>query len=120
MKPRARTAHSLVELLVAMSLLGIGLTAAGATTTLGGRLAARGVARQRATRSAASTLDSLLARPREPTPGTSVGPDAYTAWRVEPADSPRVTVTVEARTGPGVSAVARGVWTPPLAPGAEP
>lgn len=56
----ARAGHSLPELIVAVTLLGVCLGAAGATAVLGSGRTGAGVLRQEAVRGAALALDSLL------------------------------------------------------------
>lgn len=75
---RMRPGHSLPELVVAVTFLGVALGCVGASTLLGARWAADALRRQEAVRIATAALDSL-ARVPEPESGALDSP----RWRLE-------------------------------------
>lgn len=113
-----RPGHSLVELIVALTLLGASLAAISATTLLSVRRTRDAVHLQEATGLATALMDSLLAEP-EPRSGIRRGPWGSIVWEVEGAATGRVVrmrvVAADGRT----TAELRGLWIPaaPAAPG---
>lgn len=114
-----RPGHSLVELIVALTLLGGSLVAMSATTLLSVRRTRDAVHLQEATGLATALMDSLLAGP-DPRPGISRGAWGSIIWEVDEAATGRVVrmrvgVAPDGRT----TAELHGLWIPPApaAPG---
>lgn len=108
----ARAGHSLPELIVAVSLLGVCLGAAGATAVLGSGRTGAGVLRQEAVRGAAAVLDSLLAADLV-RPGERRWGRVRLAWELtHRAEAPHVQVIA---TGPADEPLAQlsAPWFPP-------
>lgn len=94
----ARPGHSLAELIVAVVFLGAALGGVGASTWLGARWAEAALARQRALRTAAAALDSVLADSTA-VDGTAARNGLTVGWSVD-AGAPTV-VRVNVVTGSG-------------------
>lgn len=112
MRGAARAGHSLPELIVAVTLLGVCLGAAGATAVLGSGRTGAGVLRQEAVRGAAMVLDSLLAADLV-LPGGRRWGRVNLAWALSPpVEAPRVEVVA---TGPADEPLAQlsAPWFPP-------
>lgn len=92
-----RAGHSLPELIVAVTFLGVAMGGVAASTLLGARWAADALLRQEAMRAAGSTLDSIAAVPG-PASGVRVSPRWRLRWIVE-GGSERLTVIVETLDG---------------------
>ena len=107
----ARPGHSLPELIVAVTFLGVALTGVGASSVLGARWAMDAVRKQEALRLAAATLDSLRTAPN---PGS--GRSRTGTWSVEwlMHGDERVRVTVSSLDGRRFSEI-EGRRTPPIA-----
>lgn len=112
MRGAARAGHSLPELIVAVTLLGVCLGAAGATAVLGSGRTGAGVLRQEAVRGAAMVLDSLLTA--DPVlPGERRWGRVHLVWSLSPAiGAPSVEVIA---TGPADEPLVRlsAPWFPP-------
>lgn len=114
--------HSLVELMVALTLLGISLAAISATTVLSVRRTQDAVHFQEATALGLALLDSLLADP-DPRSGTGPGEWGAIHWEVRDTVVGRlVSVRVGARRDHRTVAEFGGLWipTPPPFPGTAP
>lgn len=115
----ARPGHSLVELIVALTLLGGSLAAMSATTLLSVRRTRDAVQLQEATGLAIALMDSLLAEP-EPRPGMSRGAWGSIVWEVDGVATGRlVRMRVGIAPDGGTTVELRGLWIPPApaAPG---
>jgi hypothetical protein len=131
--PPGRSAHSLAELLVALTFLGATLAALASSTVLATRWTTDAVLRQRAVALTEAVLDSLVFLDHPPGPGSRQERDPPWAirWSVEPAaggggqgsagggGSPaatvRVTVSLTGQVTP--AAELAGLWIPPRPPG---
>jgi prepilin-type N-terminal cleavage/methylation domain-containing protein len=82
-----RPGFSLVELIVALTVLAVGLLALAGTSALAQRSFASAQATERAVRAAATVIDSLLREP-DPAPGSRALYGAVVHWTVT-ADGPR-------------------------------
>lgn len=96
-----RPGHSLSELIVAVTFLGVALGSVGASTHLGARWTADGLRRQDAFRAATATLDSVAVAPH-PASGFRETPRWRVEWTVQ-GDGGALTVTVETRDGERLS-----------------
>ncbi|MFP4623121.1 MAG: hypothetical protein ACLFRX_02970 [Gemmatimonadota bacterium] len=113
-----RRGHSLPELIVAVTFLGVGVAAVSASTILGARWTGDAVARQRAVDLAAATLDSLVAC-AAPTSGSGEVDGLRVEWRAH--DDGRLTVTVLRPDGGVVSTLhGRSVSGIPVLPDGSP
>lgn len=92
-----RRGHSLPELIVAVTFLGIALGCVGASSVLGAQWAGDALRRQAAVRVASAVLDSLIAAPVATT-GYREDTRWRVAWSVEAAEGP-VRVTVDTPAG---------------------
>lgn len=110
-----RQGHSLPELIVAVTVLGIGLGGVAASSLIGARWVAEAIGRQEAVRAAAELLDSLAVT-AEPGSGAVDRGHLRLEWTVEGEDG---AVRVTARTstaGPGVELEGRTVPPVPILP----
>lgn len=96
-----RQGHSLVELIVAVTFLGVTLAAVTGSTLLGARWVGEAAEEQRAVRLAEDVLDSLAAS-TAPAPGTLDRDGLRLRWTVGPAGRLTVTVGREGR-GPALA-----------------
>lgn len=92
-----RRGHSLPELIVAVTFLGIALGCVGASSVLGARWAGDALRRQKAARVASAVLDSLAAAPSA-TSGSREDTRWRVAWSVDATEGP-VRVTVDTPAG---------------------
>lgn len=92
-----RPGHSLPELIVAVTFLGVALSGVSAATLLGARWAADAQRRQEAGRVAAAVFDSV-ATAADPRAGSRDSPRWRVRWTLE-ADHPALVVTVETLHG---------------------
>lgn len=107
-----RAGHSLPELIVAVTLLGVSLAAAGAAAAMGAGRTRDAALRQEAVRQTAAVLDSLLAAPVL-VAGERDLPAFHIVWTVAADDGP-VRVEVTATRSDGRSLVRLGgPWFPP-------
>ncbi len=115
---RARWGHSLAELVVATTVLGVGLSAAGAAAVTAHRWTERALLRERAYLVAMATLDSLVQEPA-PFGGAATIGALDVRWRVDGVP-PAARIVIDVRTGPDsvglVSLEGRHLPAPPLLP----
>ena len=79
-----RTGHSLVELIVAMTVLGVGLASTGAASVYALRQSSDALLKERAVAVGVATLDSLTLSPA-PADGAVRRPDLDVRWVVQAA-----------------------------------
>lgn len=117
-----RSGHSLPELIVALTVFTLLLGGVAAATTTARRLTIRAEARQEAVRTAARTLDSLIAAP-DAAAGERISSRWRTTWTVDPEGSAqmvRVRTVPSAARDTGVFLEALRVPAPPLLPAPGP
>jgi prepilin-type N-terminal cleavage/methylation domain-containing protein len=115
----ARRGHSLPELIVALTLLGVALAGTAGAAFMGSRWTTDGAARQEALSVAQAVADSLTGLPAAPGPGTVVwdGSGWIIQWDVEGVAAPEaawVRVRVMTRAGDRSLAQLHALWVPPI------
>lgn len=115
----ARRGHSLPELIVALTLLGVALAGTAGAAVMGSRWTTEGAVRQGALSVAQTVVDSLTRLPDAPTAGADVwaGSGGVIQWDVETAQVPAaawVRVRVMTRAGDRSLAELHGLWVPPI------